>query len=55
MVYLVLARRCLVGATFLVSAASKLRTRSAFRAFVSWPAAVQFRWCAAGQDRWRVA
>jgi hypothetical protein len=40
MVYLVLACRCLIGATFLVSAASKLRSRSAFRAFVSWLAAL---------------
>jgi hypothetical protein len=40
MMYLALACRCLVGVTFLVSVSGKLRSRPAFRAFVSWLAAL---------------
>jgi uncharacterized membrane protein YphA (DoxX/SURF4 family) len=39
-VYLTLACRCAVGAVFLVSVSSKLRSRPAFQAFVSWLAAL---------------
>jgi hypothetical protein len=38
--YLALACRAAVGITFLVSAVGKLRSRSAFRAFASWLAAL---------------
>ena len=40
MVYLALACRCAVGVVFLASAAGKLRSRRAFRALVSWLAAL---------------
>lgn len=40
MVYLALACRCAVDAVFLVSVSGKLRSRTAFRAFVSWLAAL---------------
>jgi uncharacterized membrane protein YphA (DoxX/SURF4 family) len=39
-VYLGIVCRCAVGLTFLVSVSAKLRSRSAFRAFVSWLAAL---------------